>query len=87
MGDCEKEIEKIMGEMKCPKDFECYKSGSNDPHRTRDVGIESFLECLQENPNGCEYSLSFGYSWFCRCPLQMYLVKQFGNELHNNITQ
>jgi hypothetical protein len=87
MEEHKKEMEKIMAEMKCPKDFECCKLGSNEPSRTRDIGIKSFLECLGEGPQGCKFSLSFGYSWFCRCPLQLHLAKKSIKELQNHIPQ
>ena len=87
MKDRKEEIEKIKSEMKCPKDFECCKSKSDNPCRTRDIGIKSFLECLQENPQGCEFSLLFGSSWLCQCPLQIHLAKKSKKELQSHITQ
>ena len=69
------QIEKIINEMECPKDFTCYKSGFNNLCRAKDIGLESFIECLEENPNGCTFSLSFGYSHLCTCPLRIYILR------------
>ena len=34
------EIEKIIGGIKCPKDFKCYKSGFENLCKAKDIGIE-----------------------------------------------
>ena len=62
--DYDKEIKEIMGGMKCPYDFKCYKSGFDNLCKAKDIGIESFLECLEENPQECHFSLSFGYTFY-----------------------
>jgi len=71
-----KEIEKIIGRMECPRDFECYKSGFENRCTAKDTGIESFLKCLGENPGECKFSMTFGFSYFCKCPLCNYIVKK-----------
>jgi len=43
--DHKKEIEQIMSQFKCPKDFGCYKSGFKVLCKAKDIRIESFLEC------------------------------------------
>lgn len=74
--DSDKQIEEIIGQMKCPKDFRCWKSGLEVLCKARDIGQESFLECLEENPQECKFPLSFGYSYFCQCPLRVYIAKE-----------
>ena len=71
-----KQIEKIISGMECPKDFTCYKSGFEDLCKAKDIGIESFLECLEENPRDCKFLLSFGYGYLCHCPLRCYIAKK-----------
>lgn len=71
-----RQIEEIIGGMKCPKDFECYKLGFNNLCKAKDIGIESFLECLEKNPQACKFSISFGHSYFCQCPLRNYIAKK-----------
>jgi len=75
--DNKKQVEEIIGHMECPKDFRCYKSGYENLCKARDIGIESFLECLEEDPEGCTFSFAFfGYSYFCQCPLRVYIAKE-----------
>jgi hypothetical protein len=70
-----KEIEKIIARFKCPKDFECYKSGFKNLCKAKDIGLEKYLECLKKDPGDCVFSLSFGYSYLCKCPLRVYIAK------------
>jgi hypothetical protein len=69
-------IQEIMREMKCSKDFECYKSGFTNLSRVKDIGMKTFVECLAENGQACEFSFPFGDRRFCKCPLRIYLAKK-----------
>ena len=69
------EIEKIIDRITCPKDFICYKSEFKNLGKARDIGIEGYVECLEKNPEDCVFSLSFGYSFLCKCPLRVYIAK------------
>jgi hypothetical protein len=71
-----KEIEEIIGGMKCPKDFKCYASGFANLCKSRDFGNEFILECLEETPLQCKFSATFGRSYFCYCPLRVYIAKK-----------
>lgn len=77
--DIRKEIEAIIGGMECPKDFQCYRSGLKVLCKARDFGIENYLECLETEPQGCCFSISFGDMRFCKCPLRYYLVSNQKN--------
>jgi hypothetical protein len=74
--DTKKQIEKIIGEMKCPKGFRCYESKFDNLCRARDIGIESYLECLEKAPKLCAFSFSFGLFHLCQCPLRIYISKK-----------
>ena len=71
-------IEKIISEMKCRIDFRCYKSHFEDICKAKNVGMEEFLECHDETPTHCQYSLSYGDVYFCHCPLRNYLAREIG---------
>lgn len=70
-----KKIEEIMAEMRCAKDFQCAKSNFESLCKAKDFGLESYLECLEEHPHDCPFTLPFGYTQFCKCPLRVYLSK------------
>jgi len=71
-----KKIEKIMEQMKCSKDFKCIDSRFTNLCKAKDIGMESYLECLEANTKNCEFTLPFGYRQFCKCPLRVYLAKE-----------
>ena len=72
------QIEEIISDMECPKDFECYKSEFAHVGKVKDAGIESLLECSEEKPEMCTFSLPFGYAYLCECPLRHYIAENFG---------
>lgn len=71
-----KEIQEIVGEMQCPKNFKCYKSGFKHLCRAKDFGIESFLECLESEPEECKFSFSVEGINYCQCPLRCYIAQK-----------
>ena len=71
-----KKIEVIMGDMQCPKNFKCAESGFEDLCKAKDVGLDSYLKCLESNPSNCNFALSYGYKHFCQCPLRVFLAKK-----------
>jgi hypothetical protein len=71
---CGKEV---MGDATCPKDFKCYKSGFENLCKAQEVGLETFLECLEEHAMECTFSVRFGGLYYCRCPLRVYISKKF----------
>lgn len=71
-----KEIEKIIGGMKCPRDFKCYKSGFKDLGKAKDIGVEGYVECLEDNSAACVFSVPFGHTFLCKCPLRIYIAKE-----------
>lgn len=54
-----KDIENIISHIQCPKGFSCYKSGFADLCQARDIGLESFIECLEEDPQACPFVVPF----------------------------
>jgi hypothetical protein len=74
----EKEIEEIIGQTACPKDFACHKSAFDVLCKAKDVGLASYVMCLENSANGCKFSVSYGDSYYCRCPVRVYVAKNFG---------
>ncbi|MDD5454593.1 MAG: hypothetical protein PHW62_03745 [Candidatus Ratteibacteria bacterium] len=71
-----KQIEKIMSGMKCNIGFACYKSGFKNLEKAKDTPLASFVECSNRYAWQCEYSLLFGSSYLCKCPLRVYVLKK-----------
>ena len=69
-------IEKLAARIKCPKDFMCYKSGLTELCKAKDIGLGTYLECLDNDAQKCIFSLPWGDSYLCKCPLRIYLAKE-----------
>ena len=74
--ELEKGIAEIIGELRCPKNFKCYRSGFESLCKAKDLDIDSFLQCLEKAPRKCKFSFSFGGAYFCECPLRVYISKK-----------
>ena len=74
----QKEIENIMEDIECPKDFICYQSGFEQLCQAQDIGLEEYVDCSGDPTSTllCPFSLSFGDRYMCRCPVRIYLVKK-----------
>ena len=69
-------IEEIIGKMTCPKGFRCAESGFEDLCKARDFGVDSYLDCLDENQPRCLFALPFADIHLCQCPLRVFLAKK-----------
>ena len=87
MQEVEQQIQEIMNSIECSKNFKCYRAGFTAACRVKDIGVESLLECLEPNPQTCQYALSFGYSYFCQCPLQLFLFSRQNNNTEQTTEQ
>jgi hypothetical protein len=76
--DHQKEIERIIGQLKCPKDFVCYKSEFETLCQVKDIGLKDYLKCLEEDASFCPFSACFGSINFCHCPLRVYIFRKLG---------
>ncbi len=71
-----KDIEKLIGEIKCSKNYMCYRSGFKALCKTRNIGIESYYECLEKDPINCAFSFKLGGNkYLCKCPMRKYIAE------------
>jgi hypothetical protein len=68
-------LERIIDRLKCPYGFVCYNSNLKELCKAKDIGMESFLVCLEEKPEECVFSMSLADSKFCRCQVRVYIAK------------
>jgi hypothetical protein len=72
-GDKHQLFEIVDGEIKCPKDFICFKLGFYfDAEEIRDGNL---LKCLKKNPDKCEYSIPVGSTNYCICSLRIHMAR------------
>ena len=72
------EVEEIIGGLKCPKDFICYNTKYQKICNAGTVGGEKILCCLEEDPEGCVFSLLYKETYYCQCPLRNYIAEKMG---------
>jgi hypothetical protein len=70
-----KEIERLLVDVSCPKLVQCYHTGLQILCKARDVGLQSLVECLEEYPDKCPFSLSLSGLHFCKCPIRVYIAR------------
>lgn len=69
-------IEAILGQMQCPQGFRCADTDFKKVCRARDIGSDTFLECLEESALDCVFAISFSDAFYCNCPLRVYIAKR-----------
>jgi hypothetical protein len=74
--DLRNKIKEIIGETQCPHELCCLETGFDKVCKTREVGLEQYIECLEEDASHCSFSASYGNSQYCSCPLRVYICKK-----------
>ncbi len=71
----QKKIKKIIKTIQCTKDFKCYESKFKNLCKAKDIGLKSFLLCLEETRD-CNFSIYFIDEYLCKCPLRVFAAKE-----------
>ncbi len=73
----EKQIKKIKDETECPFDFGCLKIKFAQHYKIlKNRRSKHYLETSERPPpTKCRYSVSFGDSYLCFCPLALYVIR------------
>jgi len=71
----QKKIKKIIKTIQCTKDFKCYESKFKNLCKAKDIGLKSFLLCLEET-HDCNFSIYFIDEYLCKCPLRVFVAKE-----------
>ncbi len=69
-------LKRIMAGMRCAKDFICSKSGFKNLCKANYIEHGNLVECLDEKPRRCSFSLTFGDTFLCICPVRVYIAKE-----------
>ena len=70
-------VEKMLHGLNCSKGFTCFISGQEDLCRAEDIGLDSYLVCLniiRENVHSLLQRMETCH--FCQCPLRVYIAKK-----------
>ena len=67
----------LKNTTKCRKDFSCLSGKRTDLCKV-ELSVKDkihFVICLNDEP--CNYKISFGYSFVCRCPVRKELYNRY----------
>ena len=48
--------------------------------KRQDVGIGSFVRCLEEDPQRCKFAVPLGTAYLCEAPVQSTSLRNLGND-------
>ena len=71
------QVEQIIGEMECRKDFVCYDPDFESMSKTRLIADGAKNGCLEENSLRCRFALHYRTLTICECPLRNYVARSF----------
>jgi len=69
------QVQEMIDGLQCPKDVSYYTSGFKNLCKAKDIGLESVVACLINDPLACKFSILFGGIFFCQCKLRVYIAK------------
>ena len=70
-----KEIKIIIDKSTCPNGCKCYNIKPDEICKARATDLENLLECLEDDPEQCTFSMAFGGTYFCKCQTRIELAK------------
>ncbi len=78
----EADVQKIMAEIDCPRNFHCYESGFEDLAPVQ-VMSDNAVVCPKAKEYFCPMAISFGLNgilsiMLCRCLLRRYAAMELG---------
>ncbi len=68
-------IEEIMERIDCPHDFRCYVEGVERGGGVGALTDDGFIECLEERPWECEFSMPFKNAYLCQCGVRLKIAE------------
>jgi hypothetical protein len=69
-------IEKAIKALKLPQDFKWHKPGSGFSCKAEDIGLGSFVKCLEKEPHSCPFSVPYADSYYCKCFPRVYMARE-----------
>ena len=71
-------LREISENVYCPKLLQCYTTGLEILCKANDIGLQSLIECLEEDPDKCPFTLSLPGLRLCKCQVRVYICKNMG---------
>jgi hypothetical protein len=69
-------IRKLVNTLECTKNFICYRSKFKGLCSAKDIGLQSYLLCMEKDPQKCDFSFFFIDEYLCKCPIRICIAKE-----------
>jgi hypothetical protein len=67
---------KLQPAYACPEGCRCHNNGNGCLCKGLDVGLETYVECMEAHPFECPSAIRFGGVFYCSCPTVVHLIKE-----------
>ncbi len=71
-----RKIEEAMGGQKLLAACKRYRPGVGFTCKAIDIGLDSFVECLEKDSHRCPFSMTYANCNFCKSPARVYAAKE-----------
>ena len=71
-----KHAEEVLPRPRLLEDCKYYKFGVGFTCETKDVGLDSYVECLPRASILCPFSLSYAHNYYCTCRARVFMAKE-----------
>jgi hypothetical protein len=71
-----KQAEEVLPRPRLLEDCKYYKLGVGFICETKDVGLNSYVGCLQGDPFLCPFILSYAYDYYCTSRARVFIAKE-----------
>ena len=65
------ELDKLKKSTNCKKSFCCLVS-QKCLCKAKDIGVNGYMECLEQDPHECNFAIPFGLAYLCECSIRHY---------------
>ena len=72
-----KALREISKNIHCSKKLICLTSELKNLCKAEDIGLEKRIKCLDDTPQKCDFTIPFGSGFYCKCPVRVYVAKNF----------
>lgn len=68
--------EEVMFDLEVLGHCQWYKPGVGFICAAEDIGLESYVECVEKDANRCPFSMSYANSYYCTSYARVYIAKE-----------
>jgi hypothetical protein len=69
------QTKETLAGQKLLAECERYKPGVGFICKAKDIGLDSFVQCLEKDSHLCVFSIRYAHSYFCKSPARVQAAK------------